>query len=123
MCGFFGIDGSAVFRMMGVVLCFLMTTNLYAANPYHLGQLDYFHDKSVTKDLEDQNQSFDWREPMTSSNGHITYYTPPGPILSLLENPTPQNAKAYLAWQKQKVQKILKAQEVIDQVIKEGQNR
>ncbi len=102
------------------ILFLLITANLYAANPYNLGQLDYFHDKSVAKDSEDQNQSFDWREPVASSNGHITYYTPPGPMLTLLENPTPQNAEAYLAWQKQKVQKILKAQEVIDQVLKEG---
>ncbi|MBI3602616.1 MAG: hypothetical protein HY209_06985 [Candidatus Omnitrophica bacterium] len=121
MYGFSGIDGSAVFRRRVLTTLFLlMTANLYAANPYHLGQVDYFHDRPITKDTEDQNQSFDWREPTVASDGHIASYTPPGPMLTLLENPTPENAKVYLAWQKQKVQKIFKAQELIDQVLKEG---
>ena len=101
------------------VLILMITLDVYAANPYKLGQVDYFHNKVTVNYLQDQDQSMDWKEPVINTNGQTTYYTPPGPMLVLLENPTPENAKAYLAWQKLKVEKITKAQEVIDQVLKE----
>ena len=101
-----------------VILILLITTNLYAANPYKLGELDYFYCKAKAKELK-EDKSFDWNEVSISASGSINYYTPPKPVLVLLETPTPENAKAYLAWQKQKIQKIMKAQEIIDQVIQQ----
>jgi len=90
------------------------SSNIYAANPYKLGEVDYFRHKNVG-DSEAQYSPFDWREPTVSLDGHVTYYTPPEPMLTLLENPTAENAKAYLSWQKMKVERILKAQEAINQ--------
>ena len=93
-----------------VILILIMTSNSWAANPYKLGQVAYFSKENATSSDKNQKQEqIDWREP-----------SPPEPMLALLENPTSQNAKAYLAWQKLKVQRILKAQTMIDQALKES---
>ena len=100
-----------------------MTTNIYAANPYKLGQVDYFNSKAVaSQDQETQEEIFDFRDPAIGADGKVNYYIPPSAMLTLLEAPTPENARAYLSWQKQKVARIIKAQQVIDQVIKEGKD-
>ena len=111
MSGFFGTG-------VCVVSVLLFSFNLYAANPYRLGEVDYFHNKLQAQAPQEEREPFDWREPSLTADGKASYYTPPAPMLNLLENPTPDNAKAYLDWQKQKVEKIMKAQEVIDQVVK-----
>ena len=107
MFGFIGICVSAVFSL------FFLDSHLYAANPYQLGQVDYFHQKIQTESLQEDDEAMDWSE-------HD--YLPPAPVLALLENPTPQNARAYLAWQKVKVNRIIKAQQAIDQALKEEKN-
>ncbi|MBF0490190.1 MAG: hypothetical protein HQL15_06155 [Candidatus Omnitrophica bacterium] len=116
MSGFIGIGAFVVL----VSLFSFRVSELYAANPYQLGQVDYFHKQSSAQDEKQEIQSFDWREPMVLADGKTTYYSPPAPVLALLENPTPENAKLYLNWQKQKLIKITQAQKVLDQVIKEG---
>ena len=119
MCGFFGIGARAVLACLLSLNLFLMITrDLYAANPYGLGEVDYFHNKAKSKILK--NDSFDWTETSLTTEGKVTNYTPPTPMLTLLENPTVDNAQAYLDWQKLRVKKIIKAQEIIDQVLKEG---
>ena len=101
------------------VLTSMVASDIYAANPYKMGQVDYFRQNTSIHSSVEQASSFDWNEPMIGADGRVSQYTPPAPMLALLENPTPKNAKAYLGWQKQRVQKILKAQEMIDQVSKE----
>lgn len=103
-----------------VVLIWLITTNIYAANPYQMGEVDYFnHEDKAVKDQKIDQEVFDFRDPTIGADGNLTYYTPPSAVLTLLEAPTLENARAYLMWQRRKVQKIIKAQEIIDQVIKE----
>ena len=85
----------------------------YAANPYQLGEVDYFSHKEQIK------EAFDWHEPAMTSDGQLEVYTPPKMVLNLLENPTDTNARAYLAWQRQKVEKIIKAQQAIENVLQE----
>ena len=105
MFGFIGISASVVFS-----ICLFLSFNVYAANPYQLGQVNYFHEKVQAESLQEDNESIDWNE-----RGAL----PPAPVLALLENPTPQNARAYLAWQKLKINRIIKAQQVIDQALQE----
>ncbi len=47
----------------------------------------------------------DWREPVDN----------------FLDNPTPENARQYLAWQDEKMQRVVKAQEVLAAVEQEEQ--
>ena len=105
MFGFTGISGSVVFR-----ICLFLPFNVYAANPYQLGQVDYFHENVQTESSRKDHETMDWNE-----HGVL----PPVPVLALLENPTPQNARAYLAWQKLKINRTIKAQRAIDQALQE----
>jgi hypothetical protein len=96
------------------LILILMMTNAYAANPYKLGEVSFFHHK-------EEMQSFDWQEPQVGSDGQVSLYTPPEPVYRLLESPSEANAKAYIAWQRQKVQKIINAQRAIESMLqKEG---
>ena len=106
MSGFIGICVSVVFSLF-------FSTELYAANPFQLGQVDYFHQKVQTNSAQENNQDFDWNE-----HG----YLPPSSVLTLLDHPTPENARAYLAWQRLKVNRIIKAQQAIDQALKEEED-
>jgi len=56
----------------------------------------------------------DWREPVLAS-------LPSQPVADFLDNPTPENARQYLAWQDEKIQCVLKAQEVLAAVEQEEQ--
>jgi hypothetical protein len=115
MCGFTGIVANVVFKVFLVLMIFPLP--VLAANPYELGEVDYFGHPEIVKDLK--QTPFDWRDVTRDPQGQTIVYTPPVPVINLLENPTRENAKAYLDWQRQKVQRIMKAQEMIDQVLKE----
>jgi hypothetical protein len=104
-----------------LILIYFITPNLYAANPYNLGEVDYFKIESSDETLINETPSLDWREASVSSDGQTTVYTPPPAMLSLLENPSHENAKAYLEWQNLKVKKIVKAQQAIDEILLEGE--
>ncbi len=58
-----------------------------------------------------------WTEPIIGQNGQIIYRTPPRPVLEFIENPAPENAEAYLAWNRQRFESCLKAQEVLRKVM------
>ena len=101
------------------ILIWILPHNLYAANPYKLGDVDYFKD-SLLSPSKEEHKTLDWQEPFLNAEGKINFYTPPIAVANLLESPTDANAKAYLNWQKLKMQRIIKAQEAIDQAIKES---
>jgi hypothetical protein len=99
-----------------LILFWMTMPNLWAANPYRLGEVDYFHQQA--ENIQEE-PAFDWRDASLSADGQAASYVPPGPVLTLLDNPSQSNARAYLNWQKQKIERIMKAQEAIDQVLKE----
>ncbi len=111
MFGFIGIGVCVVFS-------FCLASCAYAANPYKFNELAYFERKKLQQEeLTNHAEVFDFREPVLGSDGNMTYYTPPSAVLKLLQNPTYENAQAYMAWQKQKMLKINKAQQAIDLVV------
>ena len=102
-------------------LFLLFITPAFAANPFHLGKVQYFpEDKQHLKETVDQmQQTIDWREPVMGANGTMTEYIPPTPVLRLLDDPTPANAQAYLDWQEEKSRRITRAQRTLDELIQE----
>ena len=94
----------------------------FAANPFNMGKVEYFSDgkKSLRQPLEAMQKSMDWREPVLGSDGTMQYYTPPDPVLRLLNDPTPENARSYFDWQKAKTERIIKAQEVLSALESKG---
>lgn len=89
-----------------------------AGNSFGLDRLDYFsnHEHVLGDGLKKVQEPIDWREPVMGNDGKMTYYVPPVPVLRLLDDPTPENARAYLAWQEEKTARIIKAQEAITQL-------
>lgn len=75
--------------------------------------------ESVQKETQIQQSLF--AEPVVGPDGKIRIYVPPRPVLEFLNNPNEENAKEYLKWNKQRIEKIAKAQAVLQKVVKEEQ--
>ncbi len=95
----------------------------WASDFFHMGPVEYFpgSKRFMREGFRQAQKMADWREPVLASDGRITEYVPPRPVADLLENPTPENARQYLAWQDEKMQRVLKAQEVLAAVEQEEQ--
>ena len=114
MCGFTGGIASAVARFAAVI--FLCADCAWASDFFHMGPVEYFpgSKRSMREGFRQAQKIADWREPVLTS-------LPPQPVVDLLDNPTPENARQYLAWQDEKIQRVLKAQEVLAAVEQEEQ--
>ena len=121
MCGFIGGAASAVVRFAAVI--FLCADCAWASDFFHMGPVEYFpgSKRSMREGFRQAQKIMDWREPVLAPDGRTTDYVPPRPVADLLENPTPENARQYLAWQDEKIQRVLKAQEVLAAVEQEEQ--
>ena len=86
-----------------------------ASNPFKMGKVSYFFDeKDILNQLPvEEYSAIDWREPIASADGKMTYYTPPEHVLRLLNDPSPSNAQGYMDWEKAKIERIVKAQEAV----------
>jgi hypothetical protein len=49
-----------------------------------------------------------WAEPSVDSSGKIVSKIPPLPVLKALVNPTPENAQAYIEWNKRRQEALVK---------------
>ncbi|PIP19666.1 MAG: hypothetical protein COX41_01685 [Candidatus Omnitrophica bacterium CG23_combo_of_CG06-09_8_20_14_all_41_10] len=61
----------------------------------------------------------EWAEPVITSSGRVSIYVPPKEVRDFLENPDPQNAKAYLQWNLRRIKKFILAQELLRKEAKE----
>jgi thiol-disulfide isomerase/thioredoxin len=57
-----------------------------------------------------------WAEPGRASDGGASVYVPPGPVREFLDAPTAERARAYLAWNQQRLDAIARATEVMKAV-------
>jgi thiol-disulfide isomerase/thioredoxin len=57
-----------------------------------------------------------WAEPGRSSDGRSAVYLPPRPVREFLEAPTAERARAYLAWNQQRLDAVTRAAEVLSAV-------
>ncbi len=55
-------------------------------------------------------------EPQVAADGTVRVYLPPKPVRDFLEHPTPGHARAYRQWNAERLEKLLAAQAVLDQV-------
>jgi hypothetical protein len=56
-----------------------------------------------------------WSEVHQRPDGVFEVYRPPAVVTRFLQDPTPENARAYVRWNSVKMQKILQAQRVLEQ--------
>ncbi len=57
-----------------------------------------------------------WAEPGRASDGGASVYVPPRPVREFLDAPTEERARAYLAWNQQRLDAIARATEVMKAV-------
>ena len=57
-----------------------------------------------------------WAEPVRGPDGQLRVYLPPKPVRDFLDKPTPQNARAYLAWNQARMRQMDEAVNVMRDV-------
>jgi hypothetical protein len=57
-----------------------------------------------------------WAEPIRLPDGRFSTYVPPRQVLEFLENPTRENARKYLDWQSERMEKIRKAATILSEL-------
>jgi hypothetical protein len=60
-----------------------------------------------------------WAEPIRLPDGRTTTYLPPRPVLEFLENPTRENARKYLDWQAERMERMRKAAALLAELQRE----
>ena len=123
----FGSTGAtvsvAVIRVVAVVLfyadcscpAFGGADRAWASGFFQLSPVEYFSDgkRSMRQQFQKTQKAMDWHEPVLTPDGRVTFYVPPQPVLRLLQDPSPEHARQYLAWQDEKMERVLKAQEAV----------
>lgn len=108
-----------VLFVLMLLSCFHNSLEARAAD-YGLSAIDFFGLKTqMAGSCIDQDSSADWREYRLGS-GNISSVRPPLAVLALLENPTEENGRKYLNWNKRRMEKLFKAQQIIDRLDREG---
>ena len=97
-----------------------------AESIFQYKRIDFFQEIETRKEpvLTEINDSSEviqeeWAEPIISPSGKVTIYVPPKEVRDFLENPEPQNAKAYLAWNLRRIKKFILAQGLLRKEAKE----
>jgi hypothetical protein len=105
MSGYFGAVVNVAVKLLAVIL--LCVDGVWASDFFHMGPVEYFpgSKRSMREGFRKAQKIADWREPVDH----------------FLDDPTPDNARQYLAWQDEKIQRVLKAQEVLAAVEQEEQ--
>ena len=100
-------------RMLLVLICLGMAPGVHADEGiFHLSVVDYFGLKALKK--ENAGQSSVWVEPG---------YRPPQVVIDLLDDPNEQTAHRYLRWHRERLEKVARAQEVLEKLVDPSQGR
>lgn len=84
------------------------------------GEIRFFEEPEERKEEPGEKQEEDlWTEPIIGPDGRLSYYRPPDAVLRFVENPTEENAQAYLEWNRKRFESLQEAQEVLSRVVEE----
>ena len=106
------------------VLILVLSSISSAEGYFGHDEVKFFEEKEgTTTEAEKSQEEGLWTEPVVGPSGEVFYYTPPKPVLDFVNNPTAENAKAYLEWNKKRFDAYAKAQQVLKEVIKEQDDK
>ncbi len=57
-----------------------------------------------------------WVEPVVGPDGRMQVYVPPREVREFLESPTRGNGERYLAWQRERIERLRKAAQVLAEI-------
>ncbi len=83
--------------------------------------VDFFGDRAKRLAAAKAKESAEtiWAEPVQREDGSFSIHVPPKQVVEFLNSPTEENAKAYLAWKRERLQKLQKAMETLKKVAAE----
>lgn len=55
----------------------------------------------------------EWAEPIIDPSGRVSVYLPPKEVRDFLENPTQENARAYIEWNSRRIKKFALASQIL----------
>jgi hypothetical protein len=90
------------------------------------GAVDYWGERKQTPMVKKSRSSPDvtvWAEPIRMPDGRFAVYVPPPQVLRFLDDPTPETARGYLEWQKERITKLRRAMEVLEATAEEDEAR
>ena len=98
----------------------------YAQNIFQYERIAFFGRKEAQEEPlpAETNQSpeiivDEWAEPVISPSGRVSIHIPPKEVRDFLEEPNPENARAYLQWNLKRIKKFILAQELLRKEAKE----
>ena len=116
-----------------VILTLVLSVNSYADQYFQCNDMDHFTPEgqcSTRKAPPDarpggsqgsgeENSGYTkeqlemWAEPSVDASGKVTSKLPPLPAMRFMADPTPENAKAYVEWNRKRMEALEKAQQVL----------
>jgi thiol-disulfide isomerase/thioredoxin len=107
--------------------CLLILITLFVYTPFACSEglfqydrINFFKEPDARKDIvsKPRQENFEsieseWAEPVVSPSGEVTIYVPPKEARDFLDKPDPENAKAYLEWNLNRIRKFVTAQEML----------
>lgn len=113
------------------VLCFTIAPPTLAQTIYRLPEVKFFEDLHKTEEAPYSSEEIKeakekpvfmesiWAEPIKGPDGRMYIYIPPKAVLDFIEDPTEENARKYLAWNRERLLKYSRAAEVLRKVAEE----
>ena len=95
-----------------------------AQNMFEYNEVDFFNSiesqqKVIVQSKEKREVTeSEWAEPIVSPSGNVAIYVPPKEVRNFLDKPDPENAKAYLGWNMNRIKKFMTAQQLLEKEAK-----
>ncbi len=95
-----------------------------AQNMFEYNEVDFFNSiesqqKVIVQSKEKREViESEWAEPIVSPSGNVAIYVPPKEVRDFLDKPDPENAKAYLGWNMNRIKKFITAQQLLEKEAK-----
>lgn len=98
------------------ILCSLGYAGFFSTPVQFFGSSLTETQPAQNKEIKNKPHVSIWAQPIVMPDGSIQVYVPPPQVIGFLNNPTSRNAKEYLLWEKQRIDKIIKATQILQSV-------
>ena len=96
----------------------------HAQNMFEYNEVDFFNSiesqQKVIVQSKEKPETIEneWAEPIVSPSGNVAIYVPPREVRNFLDKPDPENARAYLNWNMNRIRKFMTAQQLLEKEAK-----
>ena len=108
-----------------VIILGSFITPVHAQSLFEYDRVDFFNsidpqEKAIEPSSKENPDTVEsqWAEPIVEPSGKVTIYVPPKEVRDFLDKPDPENAKAYLGWNMNRIKKFITAQQLLEKEAK-----